>query len=85
MVRLRLYRFSERNVFRELLMNTVTVGAESPVISIAPRPEETRSPARCRTPVPEPPRLLGYQPRPYRESTNPHSHADSALLSPTSF
>lgn len=34
-VRLRLYRFSERKLLRELLMKTVTVGADTPVTSIS--------------------------------------------------
>lgn len=42
MVRLRLYRFSERKLLRELLMKTVTVGADIPVTSISPRPGVAR-------------------------------------------
>lgn len=67
-VRLRLYRFSERKVFRELLMKTVTVGAESPVTSILPRPGWVCSPLSRLTPalLPPPPPpplpLLDYQP-----------------------
>lgn len=65
MVRLRLYRFSERKLLRELLMNTVTVGADKPVTSISPRPAGVRSPVGRLTPAPQPPPpLLGYRPRP---------------------
>lgn len=60
MVRLRLYRFSERKVLRELLMKTVTVGADTPVTSILPRPAGACSAV---APQPPPPPLLGYQPR----------------------
>lgn len=45
-VRLRLYRFSERKLLRELLMNTVTVGAEIPATSISPRPAVARGPVQ---------------------------------------
>lgn len=46
MVRLRLYRFSERKLLRELLMKTVTVGADTPVTSISPRPAVARGPVQ---------------------------------------
>lgn len=46
MVRLRLYRFSERKLLRELLMKTVTVGAEIPVTSISPRSVVARDPVQ---------------------------------------
>lgn len=46
MVRLRLYRFSERKLLRELLMKTVTVGADIPVTSISPRPVVARGPVQ---------------------------------------
>lgn len=46
MVRLRLYRFSERKLLRELLMKTVTVGADIPVTSISPRPGVARGSAQ---------------------------------------
>jgi hypothetical protein len=42
MVRLRLYRFSERKLLRELLMKTITVGADIPVTSISLRPGVAR-------------------------------------------
>lgn len=61
-VRLRLYRFSERKLLRELLMKTVTVGADNPVTSISPRPAGSRSWVCCLTPALQPLRpLLGNQ------------------------
>lgn len=65
-VRLRLYRFSERKLLRELLMKTVTVGAVNPVTSILRSGGDARgvcSPVRRLTPAPPRP-LRGYQPRP---------------------
>nr|XP_031292908.1 DNA-binding protein RFX2 isoform X4 [Camelus dromedarius] len=55
MVRLRLYRFWERKLLRELLMKTVTVGADKPVTSISQRPAGARSPISRLTPAPQQP------------------------------
>lgn len=91
-VRLRLYRFSERKLLRELLMKTVTVGADNPVTSISPRPAGSRSRVCCLTPA-----LLPHTrsaaaaaasgksvPPPAPDLANPRSRARKARQSPLS-
>lgn len=85
-MRLRLYRFWERKLLRELLMKTVTVGADNPVTSISPRPEGARSPFSRLTHAPQSPPLLGYQSLPLLcDLANPRSPARRVGQSPHLF